>query len=185
MISPKLFHYHQKSEDQRLVAFKGPFEPHIISAFGNFVLNYTDDNKKLFKIFIELAQNVAFYSAEQSTIEDKTVGIGSIALGSEKEIFSDHYVLSIGNIIEKEDFDILNKKCQLINSLNREELREYKRQNRALLPGTKDNAHIGLIMCALMTNAPIEIIEEKIDEKLSFFTLNLIIDKQTALLNEI
>jgi len=54
-----------------------------------------------------------------------------------------------------------------------------------LLPGTNDNAHIGLIQSALITKSPIFLIEDSINDEFSYFTLNLYIDRVTALRNEL
>ncbi|MCK5537415.1 MAG: SiaB family protein kinase [Bacteroidales bacterium] len=175
-----LYQYYRNSDDKRLVAFKGPFDKYIISAFADFVFKYTEKNKKIFKTFIELAQNVAHYSTERKETEGKSVGVGSLAIGSSDEIYENFYVLSVGNKIKKSQFDILNKKCEIINNSSKEELRAYKRKERALLHGANDNAHIGLIMCSLIANSEIELVEDPLDKDHSFFTLNLIIERKGA-----
>ena len=146
---------------------------------------YTKNNKKIFKTFIELAQNVAYYSAERQQVDGKDVGIGSLAIGSSDEKLKEYYVISVGNQIFKQDLQTLKKKCDIINRSTRDELRAYKRNEHKLLSGTNDNAHIGLIYSALITNSKLFLVENKINENLSFFTLNLYIHKENALRNEL
>jgi hypothetical protein len=168
-----------------LVAFKGPFDKYIIAAFGNFIFQYTLENKKIFKVFMELAQNVAYYSIERKISETQNTGVGSLAIGSGLEKHKDFYVFSIGNQIDTKNLTILENKCRIINNATKDELRAFKRQERSLLPGTNDNAHIGLIMSSLITNSPIDISSVPMNNEISFFTINLKIDKSKPISNEI
>jgi len=180
-----LYKYYKDSQDYSLVAYKGPFDKFIIAAFGNFIFQYTQENKKIFKVFMELAQNVAYYSLERKITENQNIGVGSLAIGSGLEKHKDFYVFSIGNQIDTKNLIVLENKCKIINNCTKDELRAFKRQERSLLPGSNDNAHIGLIMSSLITNSPIDISSEAINPETSFFTINLKIDKSKVNSNEI
>lgn len=185
MQNTDIYKYHNSLKSKRLVAFKGPFEKIIIAAFGNLVQRYTKNNNKIFKVFIELAQNVAYYSEERKIIDGKDIGIGSLAIGSNDEKLKHLYVISVGNRIKKNDLMTLKKKCDIINHSTRDELRAIKRRERSLLPGTNDNAHIGLIHSALISKSPLFLVEDNINDEFSYFTLSLYIDRVTALRNEL
>jgi len=172
-----LFEIHNSNMKPNPLSYRGPFDKHIISLFAEYIKRYTINNqllsKKLFKIFIELAQNVSYYSAEKSFFSDTRPGAGSMIM----HFIDDCYSFSIGNLIQNEELEILLKKCEIINSLDRENLRIYKRRLRNLIPGTKGGAHIGLIMVALTTEKPLEIEVTKINDEFSFFTIHIVVEK--------
>ena len=130
--------------------------------------------RKFFYVFIELAQNVANYSDWKVRVNDKEdAGVGALIFGSTKE----NYFMLIGNVVNNDDLKVLIRKCEIINSLDRESLRLFKRQQRNLIPGTNQNAHIGLIMVALTTRKKLDITIKPIDDKYSFFFLRILIPK--------
>lgn len=173
-----LFKFHNISDQEILISYKGPFDKYIIAKLGGKIKMLEDlktkEGKKIFKIFIELAQNVSFYSAENSKLgEDKNTGVGSLLIGENP----DHYIFATGNSVSEKDKTILEEKCKIINSLNREDLRKFKREQRTLLPGTKGGAHIGLVMVALITGRELEVEFVKINEKYYYFTITVSIEK--------
>ncbi len=76
-----------------------------------------------------------------------------------------------GNLVKTDDIITIIEKSEVINSLDREELREYKRQQRKLPPGKKGGAHIGLIQVALTSSNPLDIEVNPVDDKHSFFSI--------------
>lgn len=160
--------------------FEGIFDKDIISIFSKKITAYTKFfprvQKRLFTVFIELAQNVAYYSDYRMKIADeKETGIGGLMVGEDKE----NFFFIIGNRINGKALEVLKKKCEIINSLDREELREYKRQQRNLIPGTNGGAHIGLILVSLTTKRPLNIEIVKINDNASLFTLIVEVSKKT------
>ncbi len=161
-----------------LLEYEGPFSKEIIRLFSLKISEFIKTNsqvyKKFFYVFIELAQNVKEYSDWRSTLEDgKNYGVGALIIGE----LDDRFILYIGNVVNNKDLEVLKKKCEIINSLDRESLRLFKRQQRNLIPGTNQNAHIGLIMVALTTRKKLDIDIKPIDENHSFFTLKISIQK--------
>jgi len=172
-----LFAFHKLSKHDILVTYKGPFDKHIIAIFGKRLKALADKNpdarRKIFATFIELSQNVAFYSAERCLRDGKDLGVGTLVIGESDE----HYIFATGNMIRNEHLEIIKIKCDLINSYNRDNLREYKRQQRNLLPGTNGGAHIGLVMVSLLTNMPLDVDFRTIDDKYTFFTIRVEVSK--------
>ncbi len=156
-----------------LYQYEGVFSKEMIKEFLHqitlYTKNYPRSHKKIYYVFIELAQNVKKYSAWK---EDNT-GVGAFLLG---ETDNEFYFL-IGNVVENGALQVLLKKCEIINSLDRESLRLFKRQQRNLIPGTNRGAHIGLIMVALTTKKPLDIRLKQLDADYSYFILNVTIEK--------
>jgi len=152
------------------LSYKGPFEETILITLGNYIKNNLNPGNRFFSIFIELAQNIAYYSADTTKIQNtKEPGTGMIMIGD----FGEHYALITGNIIRNQDIIPLIEKCEIINSLDREGLRKFKREQLRLPRGAKGGAHIGLIQVALTSANPLEFSVHPIDENTTFFSLSV------------
>jgi hypothetical protein len=173
-----LFKYHNIAEQDILISYMGPFDKVVISKLGKKINILTDDmpkvGKKIFKIFIELAQNVSYYSEEKSkTGDQKENGIGSLIIGES----TDQVLFSTGNPVSNDLVPILAKKADIINSLDRESLRKYKIEQRNLVPGSNDGAHIGLIMVALLTRKELDVQFLPYGEDRSYFVVTVKVGK--------
>lgn len=159
------------------VLYTGPFDSGILSVLAqNLESSLTVDpkiTKKLFKIFIELAQNIALYSAERVENENAYTGFGSIIL---KE-YEDFFIFASGNVATKEDIEPVIKKCETINSLTREELRDYKRKQRKMPPSKKGGGNIGLIQVALTADNPLVYKIININENEYFYIISIKVSK--------
>ena len=175
-----LFDYRAKADQQNiLVSYKGPFSGLILKDIGEYIAENLESNqqasKKLFKIFIELAQNISYYSAEKNRIGTKITKhrVGSVVIGE----LDTHYFMTTGNLVSNRSIEILSEKCDFINSLQREDLRKYKREQRNLDTSEFGGANIGLITVALTSNNPLEVMVSEVDESHSFFSLTVYINK--------
>jgi len=164
--------------DRVKISYKGPFDKHILPLLGDYIKVVLGSNpkasKKLFSIFIELAQNISYYSAETfSTIDEENWGVGSIMIGE----YDTYYTFVTGNTVKNSDIVPVIEKCEMINSLDREGLRKYKREERNKAPGERGGGNIGLIQIALTANNPLDIEVTPIDKQYSFFTLHVQVEK--------
>lgn len=150
--------------------YKGVFNSKVLSVLGKYILQGIDNgsvvSEKLFKIFIELSQNISFYSAEKSNDELKE-GLGIISISYE----DNHYLLSAGNIIDNSDMVKLTDKLKLIETLDRQGLRDLRRQRRHLERGDKGTANVGLIQVALTSENPLNFNFKRINDEYSFYSL--------------
>lgn len=171
-----LYNYHTNFDKDILMSYKGPFDKHILAILGNYIEVILGRNpkagKKIFKIFIELAQNISFYSAENDKL-GTMAGIGTVVIGE----FEGHYTFVSGNLVRNEDVIPIMEKCDIINSLDREGLRKYKRELRGTPQGEHGSAHIGLIQVALTAESPLDIEVTPVDNQVSFFTVSVKIEK--------
>ncbi|MCK5535387.1 MAG: SiaB family protein kinase [Bacteroidales bacterium] len=172
-----LYNYHKTFDKDILISFKGPFDKHILAIIGNYIEVILGRNpkagKKIFKIFIELAQNIAYYSAEGKSNFNTESGIGTLVIGE----FDNHYSFVAGNVVKASDIVHIIEKSEIINSLDREGLRQYKREQRNLPQGERGSAHIGLIQVALTAASPLDIEVSPINEEYSFFTISVNVEK--------
>lgn len=132
--------------------------------------------KKVFAIFVELAQNLMNYSSAKVKIvnTDKYVGSGIILLREN----ADCYEVISGNLVRNSKIDMIRSKCEYINSLNKTELKEYyKAEKRKPLNKETLSAGIGLIDIVRKANNPIKFMANQKDENLSFMELSIKIMK--------
>lgn len=171
----------QIQKDQSIIYnYSGIFDQEIVKKYAFNLTKISKDyivtQRRLFYVFVELGQNVGYYSDEKEKVEDKEVGKGQIIVyESEKSIG-----FIIGNKINNKALNVLTKKCTIINSLDRDALREFKRYQRNLIPGTNGGAHIGLIMVALTTRKKLDVNVLEFDDEYSFFSINVNVDKETT-----
>jgi len=91
--------------------------------------------------------------------------------------FPDSYSFITGNAVLNDNIIPLIEKCEFINSLDRESLREYKREQRRHPQGNLGNAHIGLIQVALTAANPLDIEVSPLDDEKSYFSIAVKINK--------
>jgi len=174
-----LFDYHFRTHNNILLSYKGPFEQAVISMMGESIRDilspFEKAGRKIFKIFIELVQNIAHNSEERNLYcrNQEESGVGSIVLLESQDCFH----LVSGNLIKNEAVSILQTKCQQINQLDIEGLRGFKREQLELPNSKKGGANIGLIHAAILSEHPLEFTIFEINNAVSFFALSVKVDK--------
>lgn len=161
-----------------ILSYKGPFYIELISVFGMNIRNlndaYGNARKKLFKIFIELSQNVSNYSEDFHMVNNvQRIGVGELVL---KE-YENSYQFTTTNQVKKTDANILAERCELVNASDQLKLRELKREQRLNSPGEKFGARIGLIQAVMLSKNKLEYNIEDINNNYSYFSLTVTIDK--------
>lgn len=160
------------------MSYTGPFDGQVLAVLAkNIEYSLSDSpavNKKMFKIFLELAQNISYYSAEQEkNRRGEEAGVGTLTI----QEFDDRYVFSTGNLVSIKQADHIIGKCERINNLGRKGLREYKRKQRKLPAGAKGGGNIGLIQVALTSGNPVNYKMLPADEESKFYVVAVTINK--------
>ena len=168
----------KKYQDKSLLLYQGALTVNLISILGNHIRLFLNHETKplqlIFKVFIELAQNVSYYSVETLQVKSGVYcGVGWVSV----QEFIDHYRVSTGNQIKTDDGPKLLNYCNEINSFDEEQLRKLKRDTRSQAMVRDIGAHIGLIQsCIISGNKLIFTISEE-DQSNHFFTISARIDK--------
>lgn len=164
MLARNYYQYKQSyDQDGVIFSFSGFISEGILFALGDVLkkkltLEEADPNriKCVFSIFVELMQNIIRYSVEYiGDAEDASdkLGWGIVTVGFQGEQF---YV-SCGNIVSKEEATKLDGYLEILQKLDKEELRSYYREK--LKEGTDNlnkGSSLGLIEIARRSSAPIE-----------------------------
>jgi len=170
--------FYSTFSDQVIMTYKGPFDKNIIGVFNSYIhsleAKYPSLGKKIYSVFVELAQNISYYSAERTICNsNQEVGIGALAIGES----DDEFFFYSGNAVKNEHIEIVADRCNSINDLDKEGLRKFRREQLNLPSGEHDTAHIGLIQIALTSCNPLEMSLIKLNSELSYFTLKVKINK--------
>lgn len=178
-VSFNFFDYHAKiSQNQVILSYKGPLTDILISQFSRDVrgkvMNNSRIGKKVFSIFMELAQNALYYSKEVNHFGNNDP-VGTLVI-----LNTDHYFkILTGNLINIDSVEAIRKKCELINSFDREELREYKRKLRqAPREGESRGAGIGMIQAALTASSPVDYTIREVLDDYAFFVISVKVEKK-------
>lgn len=171
----------QPEHTEILIAYKGPFEMHILSDFANYIHTLSDKmniQSRLFRVYIEMVQNVALYSVDRAYINKTDVGVGSLEL----EEYFDFFKVTTTNLIKKENEFNLRQYCDQIKSMNDQELRKIKSSIRKNRSSTDSGAHIGLVQVGILSsnNLYYDILSNS--NQLSWFKLSVKIQKDKTYL---
>ena len=165
-----------------ITSYIGPFDRNVLISLGLNIRENLKDNatqaKKFFKIFIELAHNISLYSLEK----DRGNGCGTIIINE----FLEYFTLTGGNIITQVQKEHLQTRINYINSLNREQLREFKRKLLSQTTSDSNSGNIGLVQIALISRHPLEVKFVPLNSQHKtnyFYIISVRIDKKHKFLN--
>ncbi|TAE74421.1 MAG: hypothetical protein EAZ85_04765 [Bacteroidetes bacterium] len=160
-----------------VLSYKGPITTSLISGLNQEIQTKFKDNprinRKLTSIYMELAQNIFYYSVEINQFGEGDK-VGMIVVSQD----IDNYYLITGNLIETKQGDFLKQQAEKINSLDVEGLRKYRLEivESPINPQSK-GAGVGLIKACLVSENAVGVDIQMIDEHLSFYTIIIKIKK--------
>ncbi len=163
--------------DRISLCFNGPFSQGLIEEIGTALKTYlqsdaasSSESLDVFAVYVEIAQNIQHYSAQQKYSEadaSATVVIGRTDDG--------RYVISAGNVVEKEDGRALHARVLALAEMDKTQLRAaYKEQMRKPHDAGEIGAGLGLIDIARKSSEPFSSSLHAIDGRY-FFSLRVVI----------
>ena len=174
------------TENNIILLFEGKMSQVILSALVDMLKEKLSDSdednngqkeylvRKVYAIFVELAQNVQNHSYERDGIGSASVGTGIILMRENEDFFT----ITSGNVLSTPDAEQLRQNCHYLNGLDEEALKKlYKEKLRAPRPGGGKGAGIGLIDIKRKSENPLETSIQAIDEQTVFFALSVNIGK--------
>jgi hypothetical protein len=168
----------EKYQDRALVLYQGVFTVNIISILGNHIRHLPGHDSKIlqriFRIFVEIAQNVAYYSNETLEMNAGNIcGSGWIAV----QEFDKFYRVTTGNPIKPEHANKLKRYCDEINNRNTEALKILKRETRSQAMVRETGAQLGLIQISILSENKLEYEFNSKDDPTNFFIISAGINK--------
>jgi len=167
-----LENFYELLSKEVIIAYRGTFEKSVLSILATNIESSIESNsvlrRKFFKMFLEFAQNIAIYSAEQiQTSENEKSGAGLLIIKHN----NGNYMFATGNLVETSLIDYINEKVNYINSLDREALRIYKREQYHLIESGK-KSNLGLLQIALISGNQLIVNSKPVDDTYSFITIS-------------
>jgi hypothetical protein len=130
--------------------------------------------RKVFSIFVEMAQNIQYHSAENVIIDGKETGVGVIVIREDEN----SYVLTSGNNVTPDNVGRLVEFCDELNSFDSAQLKKlYKERLRSERPENAKGAGLGLIDIGRKAGVALSYEVQPIDEKTRFFSLSITLPK--------
>ena len=175
--------YRTMEEENVILSFKGSVTPnlltsvlHIMEAKMDSLQEAQRTRKKVFNVLVECLQNLYHHVDETPVpfLKEVTEGKSALVLIVKEQ---DHFIIRTGNYIDHRKAKDLQEKLNIINSMNKDELREYYQLslNNSMV-SNKGTAGLGLIDIARKSGNKLDFEFLKINEETSFFCLNVKID---------
>jgi len=177
------FEFYQFMQEHNVIlSFKGQVSQLILISIGDLLkekLTHKETSqrviKRVFFIFVELAQNIYRYSQERSIIEQKHVGMGVLFIRESDT----HFTIFAGNVVTPEGAAEIVEQCVGINRLGPAELKQrYKEQLKQPRQEGKIGAGLGLISIVRKSGNPIEVHTTVIDEDQTFLMFSVKVNKE-------
>lgn len=172
--------YDKMERNDILLSFKGEISSELLTSILQIMENKMVDmqeepkmKKKVYNVLVECLQNL-YHHLEESNDEEKAKS-AIFTIGKK----GNDYSIITGNYILNENIQSLKKRLDEVNSLNKEQLKEYYKQvlNNGEM-SLKGGGGLGMIDIARKTGEKLEYNFLEIDNKVSFFTLNIKVSNQ-------
>jgi len=158
-------------------SYKGTFDQENLLFINEYIESAVEvkfgSRTDLFKIFLELAQNIGENSIETKNIDNKEVGSGMMIMSE----FSDHFEIIAANPATIEDAEKVRLKTEKINRMTTAELRMFRREQLKLPAGKKGNGNVGLIKMVLIAGNKMNCSIMPGDDEFAFVVLRILIKK--------
>lgn len=165
----------QMNNNQLMLCYKGEMSQEIVIALLNLAenkLNQTTTDStiksRVFSVMVECLQNITQHSEKSEYAKSNIFMIG----------FADHgYNIYSGNVIKRENVEVLKDNILEINTMSEKELKEfYKYLITSESMSGNSGFGLGLIHLARKTGNALDFDFEQIDNDHYFFSLNTLVD---------
>lgn len=167
-----------QDNEKIIFSFNGALSQELIVKFGDVILEQSAGNKFLktvLAVFIELAQNIMFYSQERAILENSSVGIGVIILSDNE----DSFILRSANLIKNQNLEKFKDHFDKLVKMDPDSLKEfYKKRIKNFSGENSKGAGLGLIDIARKSSEMnLEVISNNKDQ--SKLVLEVIMNKKS------
>lgn len=175
--------YRTMEEENVILSFKGIVTAelltsvlHIMEAKMESMHESPKIKKKVFNVLVECLQNLYHHVDEgpmPATKEFLERRSALVLIVKDKG----HFMIRTGNYIDQEKVEELKKRLDIINSMDREGLREYYQNSlNSSMVSSKGTAGLGMIDIARKSGNKLDFEFLNINEETSFFCLNVKIE---------
>ncbi len=166
-----------------ILMFKGILTQDILVVLAEMLKNNLSNDskrkttKKMFSIFVELAQNIHRYSEEKYEVDGKLIGSGIVLVNE----YAESYHIISGNVVTKEKEKWITEQFTYLNSLSPDELKVMRKEKmKANRDAGQRGAGLGLIDIVRKSSGPLEVKVKPIDDEHSFVSFFILLEKECA-----
>ncbi len=166
--------------EKTILMFKGLLTQDILVVLAEMLANNlsTDPRqkttKKMFSIFVELAQNIHRYSSERIVTDGIDVGAGIILVNE----FHDYYTIISGNIVENDVYQGLKAKIDMLNQLDKQGLKDLRKERLKQKRESSDKgAGVGLIDIARKASKKIDLKAKYLENGKTFISFYILLER--------
>jgi hypothetical protein len=186
MIKNDIYELYQMMERENiLLSFKGVVTSDLLTSVLSIMeskMDYMDESpktkKKVFNVLVECLQNLYHHIDEGAESEARNIG----QIEAKSALFmiakkGDQFVISTGNYIDKSNAEEIQKRLDIINSMDKDELKTYYQE--VLNNGNvsdKGTAGLGMIDIARKSGNKLDYQFLSVNDMSSFFCLTIKID---------
>ena len=173
--------YDKMERNNIMLSFKGDITSELLTSILQIMESKLDNlqeepkiKKKVYNVLVECLQNLYHHMDEVNVEEDARVKSAIFMIGK----IDGNYDIITGNYIKSENVPGFKKRLDDINALSKEELKDYYKS--VLNNGTmsdKGGGGLGMIDIARKTGQKLDYNFMLVDDKYSFFSLNIIISQ--------
>lgn len=182
MIDDILGYYNLVKDNNISMIYNGPIWAEVVEEIGMTLkkrLEIDDlslvQSQSVFSVFVEQMYNVLHYSAEKERFLNEELGkefdvaTGIFVLGSQDK----RYYMQCGNKIRTDQVALIKERIDLLNTMDKVELRKYYKERLKADDDNPDSkgAGIGLIEIARRASSKMEYSFAPLADGYSFFTL--------------
>lgn len=176
--------YDKMEKNNILLSFKGDVTSELLTSILQIMENKMDNmqeepkmKKKVYNVLVECLQNLYHHMDD---VADAAGDINRSAIFMIGKL-NNAYTITTGNYILGENVNGLKGRLDEVNALSKEELKEYYKKvlNNGEM-SLKGGGGLGMIDIARKTGEKLEYNFLEIDNKVSFFTLNIKINQIPA-----
>ena len=170
--------YKQLEEKNVLLSFKGMITSELLTTILQIMESKMDHieekpkvKRKVFNILVECLQNLYHHIDQDEVVYVPTEDKSALLMISKSDT---EYMITTGNYMKKEDVEPLKNKLDLVNSMDKNELKAYYK--KVLSEGSlssKGTAGLGMIDIARKSGQNLEYGFEPINDKTTFFSLSV------------
>jgi hypothetical protein len=174
--------YEKMEQNNILLSFKGEITSDLLTSIlqimENKMVNMQEEpklKKKVYNVLVECLQNLYHHMDDISEVSHENNRSAIFMIGKNQG----KYLIYTGNYILNENINRLKSVLDEVNSLSKEELKDYYKKvlNNGEM-SMKGGGGLGMIDIARKTGEKLDYDFLEIDNKVSFFTLNIKVTQQ-------
>ena len=176
--------YDKMERNNILLSFKGDITSELLTSILQIMENKMENmqeepkmKKKVYNVLVECLQNLYHHMDDVADSYGDINRSAIFMIGKNKNV----YTIITGNYILKENVHGLKNRLDEVNALSKEELKDYYKKilNNGEM-SLKGGGGLGMIDIARKTGEKLEYNFLEIDNKVSFFTLNIKVKQQES-----